>query len=172
MNKVRIVKAIVRSYFVAALIGSFTHVVHAAHKVGLHGWEMWSTPFMIDGIAIIGLIMRGDQFSDDTRRWGLITQYGAGTMSLIANVYAAENAGGMIYGVGIVALFLFSEFLSTKITSAADIAAAEAAADAAAADAAKRADRNAKARTRRAARKTTPTTKTTRSTTNRPLKAV
>lgn len=118
MNKVSVIKAIVKAYFVAAVAGSFTHIVHAAEKIGLSGWEMWSTPFMIDGIAIIGLIMRSEQFSKDTRKWGLITQYGAGLLSLVGNVYAAENAGGMIYGVGIVALFLFSEFLSGKIQGA------------------------------------------------------
>lgn len=119
MNKVQLVKAIVKAYFVAAVVGSFTHIIHAAHLIGLSGWEMWSTPFLIDGIAIVGLVMRSEQFSKDTQKWGRITQYGAGTLSLVANVYAAEgNIGGIIYGVAIVALFLFAEFLSGKIQSA------------------------------------------------------
>ncbi len=144
MNKVRIIKAIVKLYFVAALTGSFIHIVTAAGKTGLHGWEMWSTPFLIDGIAVIGLVMRSDEFSKHTRKIGFRTQMGAGLISLIANVYAADSAGGMILGVAIVGLFLFSEWLSDNITTADDD---------------KRVERNAKARANRAAKKTTTRTR-------------
>lgn len=139
MNKVSIIRAIVKAYFVGALVISFIHIVTAAGKTGLSGYEMWVTPLMIDGIAIIGMIMRGPEFSQRTRKIGFRTQIGAGLISLIANVYAADSVGGMILGVAVVALFLFSEWLSDNITTAEDD---------------KRAERNAKARTRRAATKT------------------
>ena len=114
MNKVSLVKGIVKLYFFAALAGSFTHIITAAEKVGLGGWEAWSTPFMIDGLAVIGMVMRGEEFSSRTRRIGFRVQMVMGCMSLTANVYAAHNTGGMIYGVGIVALFLAAEWLGDK----------------------------------------------------------
>lgn len=144
MNKVSIIRGIVKLYFVGAIAVSFIHIVTAAGKTGLHGYEMWITPLMIDGIAIIGMIMRGVEFSKRTRKIGFRTQMGAGLISLVANVYAADSAGGVMLGVGVVGLFLFSEWLSDNITTAEDD---------------KRAERNAKARTRRAQAKT-PTRRT------------
>jgi hypothetical protein len=114
MNKFRMVQAIVKLYFIAALAGSFTHIITAAEKIGLSGWEMYSTPFMIDGLAIIGMVMRSEEFASRTRKIGFRVQLTMGAMSLTANVYAAHNIGGMIYGVGIVALFLAAEWLGDK----------------------------------------------------------
>lgn len=85
---------------------------------------------MIDGLAVIGLAMRGEAFSRATRKIGFRVQCIAGGVSLLANVYAASNLGGVIYGVAVVALFVGSEWLADKIESA-DV-------DAAAALAAKR----------------------------------
>jgi hypothetical protein len=118
LNKVQVIKAIVKVYFVAALAGSFTHIITAAHKTGLVGWEAWSTPFMIDGLAIIGMVMRTAQFSQATRKLGLRVQAVMGGLSLVANVYAAHNAGGVLYGVALVALFLAAEWLSTQLEPA------------------------------------------------------
>lgn len=114
-HQIAIVSAIVKLYFLAALAGSFTHIIEAAFKTGLTGWEAWSTPFMIDGIAIIGMVMRGKRFSKATRAIGTRVQLVAGLLSLTANVYAAENFGGRIYGVAIVALFLTAEWLSERM---------------------------------------------------------
>jgi Protein of unknown function (DUF2637) len=154
MNKVSIIRAIVKLYFVGALTISFIHIITAAQKTGLEGYEAWVTPLMIDGVALIGMIMRGVEFSKRTRKIGFWTQFGAGMVSLIANVYAADSVGGMILGVAVVGLFLFSEWLSDNITTADDD---------------KRAERNAKARSRRAATKT-PTR--TRKPATRKLRAV
>lgn len=118
MTKYMVVKGIVKAYFIAALAGSFTHIVDAAAKVGLSGWEMWSTPFMIDGLAIIGMVMRGTDFSEKTRRIGFRVQCIMGLFSLIANVYAAHNVGGVIYGIAIVALFIAAEWLADSMESA------------------------------------------------------
>ena len=57
MNKVKIVQAIVKLYFIGALAGSFVHIISAAEKLGLSGWESWSMPFMIDGLALIGMVL-------------------------------------------------------------------------------------------------------------------
>lgn len=117
-DKVQVINVIVRFYFVAALAGSFTHIIEAAFKVGLSGWEAWSTPFMIDGLAIIGMVMRTEAFSKATRKLGFRVQVIMGVLSLVANVYAADNLGGVIYGVAIVALFLAAEWLSERLESA------------------------------------------------------
>lgn len=118
MRKVNVIKWITKAYFFAAIAGSFTHLVTAAQKGGLAGWEMWSVPFMIDGIAIIGLIMRGNEFSKATRSIGFKVQIGAGVLSLAGNVYAAGNLGQAVYGVAIVALFVLAEWLADNIKSA------------------------------------------------------
>lgn len=113
--KVRIVQIIVKAYFFAAISISFLHLITAAEKGGLTGHEMYSVPFMIDGIAIIGLIMRGKDFNKATRELGFKVQIGAGALSLAGNIYAAENVGGAIYGFAIVALFVFAEWLGDNI---------------------------------------------------------
>lgn len=117
-NKVDIIRTIVKLYFVAALAGSFMHIIEAAHKVGLTGWEAWSTPFMIDGLAIIGMVMRTESFSQATRKLGFRVQVIMGCFSLVANVYAAHNTGGIIYGIAIVALFIAAEWLAERLESA------------------------------------------------------
>lgn len=118
LNKVQAVRSIVKLYFVAALAGSFTHTITAAHKAGLAGWEAWSTPFMIDGLAIIGLVMRTEQFSQATRKLGLRVQAVMGLVSMAANVYAAHNLGGALYGAALVVLWLASEHLAANLEPA------------------------------------------------------
>jgi len=148
MRKVALVSVITRLYFIAALTLSFSHLVHAGHKGGLT-WEAWTVPFMIDGIACIGLIMRSADFASRTRAIGFRVQIVAGLLSLAGNVYAAHNAGTAVFGVATVALFVFSEWLSDQIKSAAaeaaELAATEAATKKAAAIAKGRATRAHKA---------------------------
>jgi hypothetical protein len=118
LNKVQAVRGITKLYFVAALAGSFTHIITAAHKTGLVGWEAWSTPFMIDGLAVIGMVMRSEAFSQATRSTGLRVQAVMGLVSLVANVYAASTVGGVLYGVAVVALFLAAEWLTGQLAPA------------------------------------------------------
>jgi len=118
MRKVTAVKVIAKAYFFGAILISFLHLVTAARKGGLSGYEAYTVPVMIDGIAIVGLIMRGTEFSVATRKIGFRVQIGAGAFSLMGNVFAAENMGGAVYGVAIVALFLLTEWLSDNIKSA------------------------------------------------------
>lgn len=117
MNKVKIVQTIVKLYFVGALAGSFVHIIAAGEKLGLSGWESWSTPFMIDGLALIGMVMRSADFSASTRKLGFQVQMVMGAFSLVANVYAAKNIGGVIYGVMIVALYIASEAIAERMES-------------------------------------------------------
>lgn len=128
INKVKVVKAIVRLYFFGAIAASFAHIMTSAGKLGLDGWEQLATPFMIDGIAILGLIMRGDEWSKRTRKIGFRTQIAMGSVSLAANVHAAHSVGGVIFGIGIVALFVFAEWLSDNMQTIDVDKAAEAAA--------------------------------------------
>lgn len=153
-KKVMAIRAIVKLYFVGAITGSFIHIVAAAEFLGGHGIEAFSVPFMIDGIAIIGMVMRSEDFSKRTNRIGFKVQCGMGLLSLIMNILAAHNLFGVLYGIGIVALFVFSEWLSdhiepasvdTREADALAIAAAEQAVrDAEAAIIAKKAATNAK----------------------------
>lgn len=132
-KKVMAIRAIVKLYFVGAITGSFIHIVAAAEFLGGHGIEAFSVPFMIDGIAIIGMVMRSPDFSKRTNRIGFKVQCGMGLLSLIMNILAAHNLFGVLYGIGIVGLFVFSEWLSDHIEPASvDNREAEAAAIAAA----------------------------------------
>lgn len=136
MNKVSAIKVIAKLYFLGALVGSFIHLIHAAQKGGLTGAEAYSVPFMIDGLALTALIMRGAEFSTRTRRIGFKVFLATGSMSLAGNVFAAHNIGGAVYGVAIVALFIGMEWLSDNIESAQDEAGKLAAGAAASAKAA------------------------------------
>jgi hypothetical protein len=161
MNQISIVKGIVRGYFVGALALSASHTVHSFEKLGLDTGEQYVTPLAIDGIAILGLIMRGDKWSTDTRKIGLRIQIGAGALQLAANVYAASSTGGMILGVLVVALYLLAEWLSGRMVTRDAELAAEALAEALeiaraeeARIAAEKAKKNEAARLRRAANRT------------------
>jgi hypothetical protein len=81
------------------------------------GWQSWTTPFAIDGIAVIGMVMRSKAFSRSTRRLGFRVQITAGLLSLACNVFAGDTIGERVYGAMIVALFIFSEWLSDRMES-------------------------------------------------------
>lgn len=130
MNKVSTIKLIVKLYFFGAIAGSFADLIIAGHKLDMGGIRPYTVPFMVDGIAIIGLIMRSDDFASSTRKIGFWTQVIAGTLSLAGNVFAADTLGGKAWGIGIVALFLFAEFLSDRIKTRNDEEAANALAEA------------------------------------------
>lgn len=126
MNKVSIAKLISRGYFLLALVVSFLHLVHAGFKGGLT-WESYLIPFMVDGIAVMGVMLRGEEFAKRTRKIGFRTQIAAGMLSLAGNLFAAHNAGGMVLGAAVVVLFVFAEWLTDQIESAEAEAAREAA---------------------------------------------
>jgi len=114
-KKVKTVKAIVKGYFAGALTGSFIHIVTSAEKMGGHGVEAYATPFMIDGLAVIGMIMRSEDFSKRTNKIGFIVQCVTGSMSLAMNVYAAKSLFGVLFGIAVVACFILAEYLGGVI---------------------------------------------------------
>jgi len=115
MNKVSMMKGITKLYFAGALTGSFIHIVTSAHKMGGEGVEAYATPFMIDGIAVMGMAMRSDDFSKRTNRIGFKVQCVTGAMSLAMNVYAAHSLFGVLFGIALVGLFVFAEWLCDQI---------------------------------------------------------
>jgi hypothetical protein len=162
ITKVGVAKTVVKGYFAAAMVGSFTHIIHAAHRTGLEGWEAGITPFLIDGMFIIAMVMRADEFSARTRRIGFRLQVVMGAMSLTANCYAATRLGGYVLAGLLVGGMVFGEWLVGQIESAeaeqARIAAEAVTAEAeriAAEAAEKREIENAKRRAARAAKKAT-----------------
>lgn len=130
MNKVGIVKAVVKGYFLAAMVGSFTHIIEAAHRTGLVGWEATITPFLIDGMFVIAMVMRSDEFASRTRKIGFRLQVVMGAFSLAANSYAATRLGGYILAGLLVGGMVFGEWLTGQIESAAVEAATKVLADA------------------------------------------
>ena len=157
MNKIMIVKLLVKAYFIATLFGSFSHILTAAGMLGLDGWEQGMTPWLIDGMFVIAMIMRSEEFSTRTRRIALRVQVVMGALSLTANVYAATSVGGIFLAGMLVTGMIFGEWLVGQIESAevenARNAAAEAArivAEAAAEIAAKKAAAIAKGQATRA----------------------
>ena len=107
--KHKAIKLLVRAYMVAAIAASFSHILTSSHKLGLDGLEAWSTPFILDGIALIGMFMRGEEFSSRTRKIGFRVQVALGLASLAANIYAADSVGGIIYGIAVVGTFVLAE---------------------------------------------------------------
>lgn len=128
---VKFANVLVRLYMIYALVVSFLHIVHAANLLGLYGWQAYSVPVAIDGLALFGMMIRSEKFAPETRRMGKFVALGAGTLSMVANVYAGHTAGERAFGVLAVTLFLLMELLAAKVKAAptaAEIAAAKKAA--------------------------------------------
>jgi hypothetical protein len=112
MSKTFTIWLIVKAYFVAALAGSFTHIIVAAEYLGLHGWEATIVPFLIDGMFLIAMVLRSETYSARTRRIGLRVQVAMGTLSLAANITATRSFGGTLLAVLLVGGMIFSEWLA------------------------------------------------------------
>lgn len=111
------VKTIVTLFMAGAAYVSFMHIVHTAAALGL-GAERWTVPFIIDGLAVLGLIGRSPRFAAKTQTAGLKLTIGAGLLSLAANIAAGENLGQRIYGALIVAAFVVAEWYGAKLSPA------------------------------------------------------
>jgi len=126
-------KLITKAYFFGALSISFTHIITSAHKMGGEGYEPYIAPFMVDGVALLGMHMRNEKYDDRTNKIGLWAQSTAGLLSLAMNVHAAHSLFGMLLGIGVVVLFLVTEWMAGNIRLRTDSEAARnAAANAAA----------------------------------------
>ena len=108
-------KLITKAYFFGALSISFTHIITSAHKMGGEGYEPYVAPFMVDGIALLGMHMRNEKYDDRTNKIGLWAQCLAGLVSLSMNVHAAHSLFGMLLGIGVVVLFLATEWMAGNI---------------------------------------------------------
>lgn len=121
-------KLITKAYFIGALSISFTHIITSAHKMGGEGYEPYVAPFMVDGIALLGMHMRNEKYDDRTNKIGLWAQSLAGLVSLAMNVHAAHSLFGMLLGIGVVVLFLATEWMAGNIRLRKDSEAEQAAA--------------------------------------------
>jgi len=103
------VMAIVRGlYMPATLFLSFSHIVELGHMTGLTGRQAFIAPFLIDGFALIGMVLR--TFADEaTRRFGLKMQITAMAASFAANIAAGNNAGERAFGAAVVIAFIVAE---------------------------------------------------------------
>jgi len=108
-------KLITKAYFFGALSISFTHIITSAHKMGGEGYEPYIAPFMVDGVALLGMHMRNEKYDDRTNKIGLWAQSTAGLLSLAMNVHAAHSLFGMLLGIGVVVLFLVTEWMAGNI---------------------------------------------------------
>lgn len=126
-------KLITKAYFFGALSISFTHIITSAHKMGGEGYEPYIAPFMVDGVALLGMHMRNEKYDDRTNKIGLWAQGTAGLLSLAMNVHAAHSLFGLLLGIGVVVLFLVTEWMAGNIRLRTDSEAEKNAAAAAAA---------------------------------------
>lgn len=98
-----------------AMYISSTHIIEAAFKVGLSGFAAYTSPILIDAVAVVGKLGRLGRFTDETRRSSLWLFAFGGGMSLTANVYAGANLGQRIHGVLVVVVALWIESHITKL---------------------------------------------------------
>jgi hypothetical protein len=120
-----LVTAIVRLYMLGALAISFSHIITAASLLQLHGWQAYTTPFFIDGFAVLGMIGRSHRFEQTTRRSGFRLQMAAGALSFACNIFAGHTVGERLYGALVVVGFVVSEWYGAKLAPAAPVAPAQ-----------------------------------------------
>jgi len=108
---------VVYLFIVGTAAVSFSHIVDVSRTLGL-GWEAWTVPFLVDGIAVLGKVGRSDKFAASTQRAGLALMAGAGVLSLTCNVMAGDNLGQQLYGVLVVAGFVTTEWYAGKLKPA------------------------------------------------------
>ncbi len=110
--KFYVVKVTVFAYLLAGVVFSFLHLQQAAIKAGGEGAEATATPFAIDGMFVIGMVMRTDGFSPRARKIGFRVMWFGAAASLIGNVFAAHNLFGYIWGAALPIFIIFTEWLS------------------------------------------------------------
>ncbi len=93
---------------------SATHIVETARKLGLHDWQAFTTPALIDLVAIVGKLSMAQCFSPAFRRSGFRLLMVGATLSLASNIYAGTNLGERAFGVLVVGAFMLLEHHATK----------------------------------------------------------
>ena len=113
-KRMAMISVVVWLLLLLAAAVSATHIVETAHKLGLHDWQAYTTPALIDLVAIVGKLSMAQCFSPAFRRSGFRLLMAGATLSLTCNVYAGENLGERAFGVIVVGAFMLLEHHATK----------------------------------------------------------
>ena len=111
-------KAIALGLFGLGLGLSVSHIYGLFVLLGASAVTAAAMPFFIDGVALLGRLARSDKFAAKTRSTGLKVQVVAGTLSLIANVWAGETTGDKLGGVVAVVGYVFAEWFAEQLKPA------------------------------------------------------
>lgn len=155
MNKrMVVISVVVWLLLLLAAAVSATHIVETARKLGLHDWQAYTTPALIDLVAIVGKLSMAPMFSQAFRRSGFRLLMVGATLSLACNVYAGENIGERAFGGLVVGAFMLLEHHATKAGRSAVVEPVETVDEALKAKRSAAARKAAETRKRNAARKT------------------
>ena len=113
-KRMALISVVVWLLLLLAAAVSATHIVETARKLGLHDWQAYTTPALIDLVAIVGKLSMAQCFSSAFRRSGFRLLMVGATLSLACNIYAGENIGERAFGVLVVGAFMLLEHHATK----------------------------------------------------------
>lgn len=122
VKRMRLIGFVVWTLLLLAAGVSATHIVESAHKLGLHDWQAYTAPALIDLVAIVGKLSMALCFTPAFRKSGFRLLMVGGTLSLAANVFAGSNLGERAFGVLVVGAFMLLEHHATKGGKAAVVA--------------------------------------------------
>lgn len=115
------VRLVVTGLMVYALYVSKDHSTHVALWIGLSGYQAHTLFVLIDLPALVGKVLQLHYFTPGTRRVGTKLTYISGSLSLACNVgsgWIDLKLGAAAYGAFVVGMFLYLEYVLTKIKSA------------------------------------------------------
>lgn len=113
-KRMALISVVVWMLLLLAAAVSATHIVETARKLGLLDWQAYTTPALIDLVAIVGKLSMAQCFSPAFRRSGFRLLMVGATLSLACNVYAGDNVGERAFGVLVVGAFMLLEHHATK----------------------------------------------------------
>jgi hypothetical protein len=113
-KRMRVIGFVVWGLLLLAAVVSATHIVETAHKLGLHDWQAFTAPALIDIVAVVGKLSMATCFTPTFRRSGFRLLMAGGVLSLACNVYAGDNLGERAFGVLVVGAFMLLEHHATK----------------------------------------------------------
>lgn len=100
---------IVYGFLLGAAVGSFGNIVGLAEHIGVSGSHAWTSPLLVDGIALMGKLLRSHRLAPAANRAGLRLMVFGGVLSLTANILHGHTLGDRIYGALLVVGFLIVE---------------------------------------------------------------
>lgn len=98
-----------------ALFVSATHIIHSAQRLGVAGWQAYTTPALADALVIVGKLGRLDRFTPATRKSSMRVMLFGAALSFAANVYAGSNIGERAYGAILVIVAFLLENHAAKL---------------------------------------------------------